>query len=197
AGPANPELAGIINVHAFIEQHLEDGTALGDEELLAGARELDREAAFARRGRLLLGREILDVDLPARPIFRRRLEGAEHWGGAAAVEVGVLGRRTDDAGNIEHAARVLIVEMKAHLAHALELVQEGHVAARAATIVERKGSLERREPLHHAPDRRDADAAGQQNRVRGVLPKREVVARRAGLERPAKPQLGMDVTRAA
>ena len=53
------------------------------------------------------------------------------------------------------------------------------------------------QPLHHAPDRRDADAAGEQNDMAGVLDQRKIVARRADLERPADAQVVMHVARAA
>src|SRR5215467_15414114 len=53
AGAADAELAGIVDVDALIEQHLEDGAALRNEELLARARELDREAALLGLGDVL------------------------------------------------------------------------------------------------------------------------------------------------
>jgi len=62
AGPANAELARIVDVDACIEQDLEDGRAFRDEELPVRALELDREAALAAR--LLTracGREIHDI----------------------------------------------------------------------------------------------------------------------------------------
>ena len=45
AGAANPELAGIVDVDAGIEQHLQDALAFGDDEFLSGAGEFDDEAA--------------------------------------------------------------------------------------------------------------------------------------------------------
>src|SRR5215468_5510641 len=65
AGAADAKLAGIIDVDALFEQHVEDGTALGNEEFLARARELDREAALLGLGELLFGREVFDMDLRA------------------------------------------------------------------------------------------------------------------------------------
>src|SRR5207237_623583 len=76
AGTADAELAGIIDVHAGIEQHLQDALAFGNDELLARARQLDGEAAGL--GCLLLRGEILDVDLLARPIGGGGLERLEH-----------------------------------------------------------------------------------------------------------------------
>src|SRR5258708_5817358 len=43
ASPANAELAGIVDVDAFIEQDLQDRSALRDEEFQARALQLDRE----------------------------------------------------------------------------------------------------------------------------------------------------------
>src|SRR5262245_1823401 len=179
----------MINVDAFIEQHFEDGAALRNEELLARARELDREATLLDLADVLFGREILDVDLRARPVLGGRLERIEHRGGAAAVEVRLLWRSSHDAGDIEHAARVLVVEMEARTGEVLQLVQERHVGARATAVVQRKGTLTFQEPLHHAADRRDPDAARQQDRVAGILLERKVVARRADLDGPADTQL--------
>ena len=64
AGAADAELAGIVDVDAGIEQHFEHLLALGDEIFLAGARQLDPEAAGAGRRGLVLRREIFDVDVP-------------------------------------------------------------------------------------------------------------------------------------
>src|SRR5262249_58313506 len=46
AGAADAELAGIVDVHSGIEQHLQDALALGNDVLLSGARELDYEPAL-------------------------------------------------------------------------------------------------------------------------------------------------------
>src|ERR1700682_3325630 len=40
AGPADAKLAGIVDIHAGIEQNLQDALAFRDDEFLAGAREL-------------------------------------------------------------------------------------------------------------------------------------------------------------
>jgi hypothetical protein len=55
----------------------------------------------------------------------------------------------------------------------------------------------RGELLRHAPDRRDADAAGEQHDMFGVLDQREIVARRADLERVTDAQVVENVARAA
>src|SRR5215510_11108397 len=92
AGTADAELAGIVDVDALIEQHFEDGASLRNEELLARARELDREATLLDLADVLFGREILDVDLRARPVLGGSLERIEHRSGAAAVDVRLLWR---------------------------------------------------------------------------------------------------------
>src|SRR5436190_9211809 len=46
AGAANAELARIIDVDALVEQHLQDRLAFRNEEFLAGALQLDGEAAL-------------------------------------------------------------------------------------------------------------------------------------------------------
>src|SRR5262245_45435531 len=103
AGPADAELAGIVDIHSGIEQHLQDALALGNDELLSGARKLDHEAALLVR--LLLGREIFDVDLLARPVRGGGLERLEHRRRSAAIEVRVLGRLGDDRRDVEELAR--------------------------------------------------------------------------------------------
>ena len=92
---------------------------------------------------------------------------------------------------------LLVVEMQMHRRERFERSEEGHVGARAAGIDEPPLAAELLEPLHHAPDRRDADAAGDQHRFLGRLMETEIVARRADLERLADAQLVMDVARAA
>ena len=81
--------------------------------------------------------------------------------------------------------------------HRFERLQEGHVGARPRGIIKRPGAAELFQPLHHAPDRRDADAAGEQHDVLGALHQGEIVARRADLERLADPQVVVHVARAA
>ena len=161
-----------------------------------GARELHGEAALLRRRRLL-GREIFDMDLLARPVLGRGLERLQHRRGTAAVEMRVLGCGGDDGRHVEELSAALVVEMQRGLRHAFELLPERHVGARAAGIVQPPRVPERVEPLHHAPDRRDPDPAGDQDGVRGVLAQAEIVARPADLHRGADMQFVMDEARAA
>jgi hypothetical protein len=76
-------------------------------------------------------------------------------------------------------------------------VEKRHVGTRAARIVKLPGTVLRRELLRHAPDRRDADAAGDEDDVLGILDEREIVARRADLDRVPDAHLVEDVARAA
>ena len=55
----------------------------------------------------------------------------------------------------------------------------------------------RREFLRHAPDRRDADAAGDEHDSFGVFGQRKIVARRADLDVVADTHLVENVARAA
>ena len=109
----------------------------------------------------------------------------------------ILRRLGDDRRHVEELARGLVVEMELRRSHRFERLQKGHVGARTAGVIERPGAAEPFQPLHHAPDRRDADAAGEQHDVLGALHQREIVARRADLERLADAQLVVHVTRAA
>ncbi len=139
------------------------------------------------------------MHLGARPGRRRRLERLEHRIGAAAIKVGVLRRRRDGGGKVDKLAVRLVVEMQMHGLR-IELLQgfeKRHVLARTARIVELPRALERGKLLHHAPDRRDADAAGDEHDVLGILDEREIVARRADLDFVADAHLVDDVTRAA
>ena len=65
AGAADAELAGIVDVDAFIEQDFENGAAFRDEEFLARARKLDREPALLGLGAVDLlehvGRQAADA----------------------------------------------------------------------------------------------------------------------------------------
>ena len=70
-------------------------------------------------------------------------------------------------------------------------------ALRPAGVVDLPRSAERREFLRHAPDRRDADAAGEQHDMLGVFDQREIVARRADLDLVADFHLLDDIARAA
>ena len=102
------------------------------------------------------------------------------------------------AGDVEELARALIVEVELGCRRcASSDFEKRHVRARAAGIIELPRAAELGEPLHHAPDRRDADAAGEQDDVAGVFLQREVVARRADPERLADAQFVVNVTRAA
>ena len=91
---------------------------------------------------------------------------------------------------------MLVVEMEMRMAHRFERLQEGHVGARATGIVELPGTPELVQALHHAPDRGDADAAGQKDDIPGVLHQRKIVARSADLERLADAQLVVHAARA-
>src|SRR5436309_1304853 len=72
----------------------------------------------------------------------------------------------------------------------------GTADAELAGIVELPGTRELVQALHHAPDRGDADAAGQKDDIPGVLHQRKIVARSADLERLADAQLVVHATRA-
>ena len=108
-------------------------------------------------------------------------------------------RLGDGAGEIEKFAVRLIVEMqvRALRPELLQRGEESHVGARPARIVKLPRAVLRGELLRHAPDRRDADAAGKQNDMLGVFDQREIVARRADLQRVPDPQVVEDVARAA
>ena len=195
ARPADAELAGIVHVHAGIEQHLEDALSLGDYEFLPRAGKLDHEPSGL--GGLLLGREIFHVDLLARPIRGCGLERLEHRGRSAAIEMRVLRRSGDDGGHIEKFAFALVIEVELRRAHFLQRLQKRHVGARTARVIELPGAAELGEALHHAPDRSDADTARKQNDVSCILHQRKIVARRAYPQRLADAQLVVHVTRAA
>ncbi len=196
AGAADAELAGVVEVDAGIEQHVEDGLALGNEIFDAGARELHGKAAFLCR-RKLLGGEIFDMDLIARPVLGRGLECLQHRRGTTTVQVRILRRGGDDRPDVEELPAALVVEMQRGLRHAFKLLPKRHVGARPAGIMELPLVSERVEPLHHAPDRRDPDPAGDQDGVRGVLAQAKVVARTSDLQRRADVQLVMDEARTA
>src|SRR5260221_12537897 len=110
--------------------HLQDALSIGNDEFLTRARELDHEAAFLVR--LLLGGEIFDVDLRARPIRGRGLERLEHRRRSAAIEVRVLRGFADDRLDVEETACAFAVEMELRRAHGFERLWKGHFGAPAA-----------------------------------------------------------------
>ena len=93
-------------------------------------------------------------------------------------------------------ASVVEMQMRAVRADFLDGREKRHVGARAAGIIELPRAVLRRELLRHAPDRRDADAAGEQHDMLGIFHQRKIVARRADLKRVADFQLVENVTRA-
>ena len=108
-------------------------------------------------------------------------------------------RLGDGAGKVEKCAVRLVVEMQVNASGAerLQRREKSHVGARPARIVKLPRATLRGQLLAHAPDRRDADAAGKQHDVLGILDQREIVARRADLERVPDAQIVENVARAA
>ena len=157
--------------------------------------QIDREAALL--GRFLLGREILDVDLRLRPLGGRDLERAQHRPWPAAIKMRGLRRGVDDRAEVEHLAVVFVVEMKMRLRVGRELVEKRHVGARPAGVIKRPSAAAIDQAPHHAADRCDADAAGDEDDQLGVLHQRKVVARQADLDGLADVEFVMDVARAA
>ena len=87
-------------------------------------------------------------------------------------------RLCDYRSEVEHLA-AFVVEIQVHLWALCEAAQKCRLRARTAGIVQRPGRRlcrQHAKALHHAPDRRDADAARDQDRMRGVLSQSEVVA---------------------
>jgi hypothetical protein len=100
---------------------------------------------------------------------------------------------------VENLAPGLIVEMQMHAAaiELLERFEKCHVGARSAGVVQAPGTVAPGKLLDHAPDRRDADAAGKQSHVLGVLDQRKIVAWCADRYLIAYLHFVDDVTRAA
>ena len=91
------------------------------------------------------------------------------------------------------------VEMQVHAVRAefLDRRQERHIGARLACVIELPRAVLRLELLRHAPDRRNADAAGKQNDLGGILDQWEIVARRADLQSVSGAQIIKNVARTA
>ena len=194
AGAADAELAGIIDIDAGVEQHFEDLLALGDVIFLARARELDPEAAGGRG--FGLGGEIFDMDLAARPVGRGRLECGQHRLRPAAIQMRVFRRRGDDRGKVEEFAVRPRRRNAAALFPGRIFAAFRETPSRRATGTNNRASTAADAPielLRHAPDRRDADAAGDQHDVFGVLDQRKIIARRADLDLVADAHLVEDV----
>src|SRR6516165_2958496 len=98
-----------------------------------------------RSRRIVFRREIFDMDIAARPACGGGLEGLEHRIGAAAIKVSVRWRRRDRSRKIEKLAAGLVVEMQLDefRTEFLQRVEERHVLARLAGIVELPRSLAR------------------------------------------------------
>ena len=105
--------------------------------------------------------------------------------GQHRVDVQVLGLRA-------------VVQVQLHaVTELLQFVEEGQPAGVAAAVVQHEAAAGGVQDVGHGQDRRDADAAGKQQRVLGIQRQREVVARPADLDLLAHPQLGMNRRRPA
>ena len=78
-----------------------------------------------------------------------------------------------------------------------QLGQQGHAVAAAAAVMQLVIHAERPRPARHCADRRDADAAGDEDRPRCRFVHPEVIARAADIDRVAWAQMGVDPGRAA
>src|SRR5580658_6326256 len=79
----------------------------------------------------------------------------------------------------------------------LEFVKKSRVFRGSARVVQLPRRAERDKPLKHGPDRRDADSASDQDRVRGALDQWKIVARRRDFDLGADAQLVMQIDRRA
>src|SRR6185312_13348236 len=97
---------------------------------------------------------------------------------------------------IEHLAARLAVEVESELCPRMRGDRSDRLAecgflARAHAIVKLEGPAQRDEALDHAPQRRDADAAGDEERMRRVLGERKIVARAGDRDHRADAQTVM------
>ena len=163
-----------------------------------GARERGVEGAL---GVELAGvREVLEVDGlvgPARP--RGDLApGLDHRGRAAEVDVPAERVLAEALG--DRRARVLRGEPREALdalAERVERTGEREAVRRAREVDEAPRQARALERRRHRRERGDADPAGDEERVDGVAPEREAVARHRGREHVAHPERVVDPGRAA
>src|SRR6516162_4831115 len=188
-----------MDIDAGFKEHLKNLLALGDEIFLAGTCELYPEAAQMCVGAVVFRREIFNMDVAARPARGCGLKGLEHRIWSAAIKMRVRRCRDDSGSEVQELPACLIVKMQMDRLRIefLQVSEKGHVLARTAGIIELPVSFACRQLLHHAPDRRDADATGDEYDGLGILDQREIVARRADLDLIAGAHFLDDVARAA
>ncbi len=111
-------------------------------------------------------------------------------------------QRGGDGGDVEHAGAGLAVEAELErgpgiVPQCLQGLDEGGILACACRVEELPRPAQRLQAADHAEDRRDADAAGNEDARRGRFLEREVIARRTDGQGVARAQHFVQIARAA
>ena len=201
AAAAHPFQAGMAHVHAGREQGVEDGGAGRHRHVAAGLRQMDRECALCRRRRGV-GAEVLQMDEARVAARGGRFEGPQHAGGTAAIEMRIRRRRGYDGREVQHPRARLVVEIDVHAPprvrrQLLQPVQQRGMLAGPRAVVELPRTAQALELLDHGPQRRNAYAPGDHDRMPGPFVQGKVVARRADRQAVADLQGFVHVARSA
>lgn len=166
---------GVLHVHAFIQQRVQNGLTCGDRDTTTATLQDDLEAPFDCR--LACSGEPLEVDLLLRKRRARLNEVIDHSAGPTAVEVR-SGRRLRDNATKVHPG-TFILKMHRHASARIRKKCELLGVSRASTMPRRKVQLpvstQALKPPNHRDHGRDANAATEEHRVRRAFAQREVV----------------------
>ena len=125
-----------------------------------------------------------------RPVRRGRGGSRHHAGRPAVIEMRAGTGSRSSASDVEPLRRVAAVVMEHDLAHRreqVELVAKRGALGRAGAVIQAEIGAATLQLGDHRHDRRDADAAGQQQVALGIRREREMVARQRDLDRVADP----------
>ena len=137
-------------------------------------------------GRRQLGLEIFTVNPGLGPagLAGNGNDGVHEALRAAGVEVALGRGAAQDRSQVQALRGRAVVQVQLHLVcpgHALELLGERGLLARAGAVMQLKGLAGCSQRVGHGQQGREADASGQQQAVARGLCQGELVARRADL----------------
>src|SRR5437588_4427527 len=186
AGAANALRARRGNVDAVLRQGRDNGLVLCDAVHPPGARDLDLELGVVFRPPDV-GREVLPVDAMLGPaILPGGCDHDVHEAlGSAHVQVRVALRILEQPRNVKALLRCAVIEMEPHTLRerrSLDPLEKCSTLRGAGAVMHLELPSDVVEPLGHAEDGRDTDAAGEQKRSLGSLREGKVILGLADLE---------------
>lgn len=123
--------------------------------------------------------EMLDLQAVFGPMRTGLRQPLQHAFGAAGIDLRVGLRLRQQGGEIVALALRADIEPEALAVQGGEFVQQRHAGARASAVVQGVVDAQFTGAARHGADRRDADAAGDEDQAAGRFIQAEVVARAA------------------